>query len=285
MTVAANAVKAALVVWVALLLPVRPAMAQAWVGVEATHDRAVWHFDNASAFDTADLVPHFFEQDHTLDNVWLTGGVSYRAGADWQTTLGITPTRQARATDYDTFFNPGGITWVAGTAGDARVGSLRFSQSVELGRTRTVRWHGGYRLRVDRANFLDGDRTTTRNGVLVERTTVTTREYTHGQLHEFFAGADRTWALSSGWQLALTGELTPTAINRLAIELPDKYPGRTLVFQTTTLATGAGVALTRGTGRWPVTIRIDASRSWRYSRTQWVQRRSLALGVSLGRTS
>ena len=107
MTVAANAVKAALVVWVALLLPVRPAMAQAWVGVEATHDRAVWHFDNASAFDTADLVPHFFEQDHTLDNVWLTGGVSYRAGADWQTTLGITPTRQARATDYDTFFNPG----------------------------------------------------------------------------------------------------------------------------------------------------------------------------------
>ncbi|MEQ1730802.1 MAG: hypothetical protein ABL982_20730 [Vicinamibacterales bacterium] len=88
--------------------------------------------------------------------------------------------RRATATDYDTFFNPDGAVWVSGTTGEARMHSVRLAQAVDLGRIGPVALTGGYSLRIDLADFLEGDRTDARNGVVVSKRVVTTREYTSG---------------------------------------------------------------------------------------------------------
>ena len=79
------------------------------VGIETARDRATWHFDNPSTYDTTTPVPHFFEQHYVLDNTWLVGTIGWRAGLEWQTQVGVTPTREALATDYDTFVDPGAV--------------------------------------------------------------------------------------------------------------------------------------------------------------------------------
>ncbi|MGE3957625.1 MAG: hypothetical protein AB7H96_12970 [Vicinamibacterales bacterium] len=261
----------------------RAAAAQVEVGAEVTRDRAVWHFDAPSSYDTAALVPHFFEQEYTLDNVWVRGAARYRAGVDWHTEAAVTPVREARATDYDTFFNPGGVVWVAGTTGNANLHSVRLSQAMELGAWHGLAFEGGYRVRIDRADFLAGDKTDVRNGVLVARTTVFTREYTTGQLHEVFVRAVHERAISGRWTLRARAELTPAAVNRLSIRLPDKYPGRTLLYRTTNAVMGGRLELTGGSPSWPVTLHIAADRSLNYSATQWVRRGGVATGIALGR--
>jgi hypothetical protein len=266
----------------ALCLIAPCASAQVQAGVELARDRSAWHFDNPSTYDTAELVPHYFEQRYTLDNLWLVASAAYRAGIDWRTSAGVTPVRELSATDYDTFFDPGGITWVAGTSGNARTHSFRISQAVEIGRRGAVSFTGGYRLRLDLADFLEGNRTDTRNGVLVSQTVVTTREYTNAQTHEVFVGAETSRPLGPRWRVRVSGEIAPTAVNRLAIELPDKYPGQTLVFRTTTGLAGGRIDLVRA-ARWPITVGVSAARSWKYHPDQWVSRSSIAVDVVLGK--
>ena len=259
-------------------------LAQVKVGTELTRERTTYHFDAPSSYDTSELVPHFFEQRYVLDNVWLELTATYRAGADWKTSVGLTPVRQALATDFDTFYNPGGIVWVAGTTGDARVHSLRVEQEVELGRARGLRLSAGYRMQMDRADFLDGDKTDTRNGVLVSRQVVTTREYTSAQSHQMFVRAAHTTAISPQWQVRLSGDASPAAIYRLAIQLPDKYPGQTLVYSTANLVTTGRVDLARTRSDWLIAVHSRVGRAWRYSATQRASRDVMSLGVSVGRS-
>jgi hypothetical protein len=266
-----------------VLAPVR-VEPQVTFGADVAHDRATWHFDNPSSIDTDDLVPHFFEQQYTLDNVWFGAAAAYRAGAEWRTSFSATPITQATATDYDTFFDPGGVTWVSGTTGDARMHSLRIGQDVKLGALGGLDVSGGYRLRLDFADFLEGDKTVTRNGVLVSQSIVTTREYTRAQTHEFFVSAAASTNRTALWQLRVRGDLSPVSVNRLAIELPDKYPGRTLIYRATNLMTGGRVDVIRGTGRWPLVLTVLGERSWNYGDTQWVRRSSIGAGVSIGAT-
>lgn len=259
------------------------ANAQVSVGAAATRERLRWHFENPSSYDTPALVPHYFEQDYRLDTVWLTTRASYRAGLDWQTTAAASPRVTRPATDYDTFFNPGDVTWVSGTSGDARVNGVLLSQAVELERIGGVRVSGGYRLRIDRADFLAGDRTDSRNGTVVSRTLVTTREFTTGQQHEVFVAASRDWPLTQRWTARAEADVSPAAINRLSIRLPDKYPGRTLVYRTTAAVTAGRIEISGGHSRWPLTLSLAGSRTWNYSSTQWVRRSALTLGASVGR--
>jgi hypothetical protein len=272
----------ALLLLACLFGPCSAAFSQVSIGAEIVRDRPTWHFDNPSSIDTSELVPHYFEQQYTLDNVWFNAAARYRAGVDWRTSIGVTPATQATATDYDTFFDPGDVTWVAGTTGDARTHSFRLAQEVELGRVGSLRLSGGYRFRLDLANFLEGDRSVTRNGVLLSRTIVTTREYTNAQTHEIFFGAAAETGSGGRWRLRVRGNVAPTAINRLAIELPDKYPGRTLVYRTTNLTTSGRLEVIRGTGRWPLVFSIGGERSWNYSDTQKVTRSAISAGVMVG---
>jgi len=255
---------------------------QVTFGATVAHDRATWHFDNPSNIDTAELVPHFFEQQYTLDNIWLGASAAYRAGAEWRTSFAATPVTQATATDYDTFFDPGGVTWVAGTTGDARMHSLRIGQEVKFGAFGHLDISGGYRVRLDFADFLEGDKTITRNGELVSQSIVTTREYTRAQTHEIFVTAAASTAETALWQLRVRGDLAPASVNRLAIELPDKYPGQTLIYRTTNLMTSGRLDVIRGTGRWPLVFTVLGERSWNYGDTQWVRRSSIGAGVSVG---
>jgi hypothetical protein len=200
---------------------------------------------------------------------------------DWFTDAGVTPTRTARATDYDTFFNPDGTVWVAGTTGDAPMHAWRVGQQFRIGRIGAAILTGGYRLRVDHADFLAGDRTVTRDGVLVSRDVVTTREYTTAQEHDLFVGARGARSLSPGWELQLTGELAPAAVQRLSIELPDKYPGRTLVFRTTSSWAMGAAELRRTRGSVPIALRVHAGRMFNYRSTQQVRRTTLGTEFSV----
>jgi hypothetical protein len=275
-------IRIALLLLASIVLAPGRAEPQVTFGADVAHDRATWHFDNPSSIDTDDLVPHFFEQQYTLDNAWFGASAAYRAGAQWRTTFAATPMTQATATDYDTFFDSGGVTWVSGTTGDARMHSLRIGQEVKLGTVGHVGVSGGYRLRLDFANFLEGDKTVTRNGVLVSQSIVTTREYTRAQTHEIFVSATASTESTALWQVRVRGDLSPASMNRLAIELPDKYPGQTLIYRTTNLMTSGRLDVIRGTGRWPLVFTVLGDRSWNYNDTQWVRRSSIGAGVSVG---
>jgi len=276
------AIRIALLLLASTVLAPGRAEPQVTFGADVAHDRATWHFDNPSNIDTAELVPHFFEQQYTLDNIWFGASAAYRAGVEWRSSFAATPLTQATATDYDTFFDPGGVTWVAGTTGDARMHSLRLGQEVKFGTFGRLDISGGYRLRLDFADFLEGDKTVTRNGELVSQSIVTTREYTRAQTHEIFVSAAASTTRTALWQLRVRGDLAPASVNRLAIELPDKYPGQTLIYRTTNLMTSGRLDVIRGTGRWPLVFTVLGERSWNYSDTQWVRRSSIGAGVSIG---
>ena len=146
-----------------------------------------------------------------------------------------------------------------------------------------ARLSGGYRLQVDLADFLDGDRTDTRNGVLVSRRVVTTREYTNAQSHEIFVRGSHTHDLSRNWQVRLIGDASPAAIHRLAIQLPDKYPGQTLVYRAVNLVTSGRAEVARtGTG-WPIAVHVRVGREWQYRSSQRAGRSVASLGITAGR--
>lgn len=269
-----------LLVAIGLSCLTQPLAAQVSVEVSVAHERADYHFDGPSSYDTVELVPHFFEQHYVLDNVWLEAMVRHRAGV---TRVGATPVRQLPATDYDTFNNPGGVVWVSGTTGDARVHSVRLDHAIDLGRTGAVSWSGGYQLQIDRASFLAGHRTDVRNGVLVSEQTVTTAEYTSAQRHNVFFSGLVAHDLGRRWQARLTATAAPASIARLAIELPSKYPGQTLVYTAAGLAALARVELTPRVSRLPVSVHLEGGRAWSYRSTARASQRRLAVGVTVGR--
>jgi hypothetical protein len=256
---------------------------QLTVGVETLRDRFTYHFDNPSSFDTAELVPHFFEQRYIADNLWAVVTFDYVAGLRWQTSIGATPERTAIADDYDTFFNPQGVVWVSGTTGDASIHSLRFVQRVDIAHAGIVRIFGGYRLRLDRADFGLGHKTVTRNGVLAEAFDVTTPELTRSQMHEVLVGAGASKALNDRWALKLEGEFAPSALARLSVRLPAKYPGQDLVFLGKLMAGTAHVALIRRHDRWPIEMAIDAGQTWSYRASERLARQTLGARVAIAR--
>jgi hypothetical protein len=257
--------------------------AQVAVGVESRRDRFTYHFDNPSSFDTPFLVPHFFEQRYVADNVWLIGSASYVAGTRWETTAGITPRRTSTGDDYDTFFNPDGAVLVSGTTGGISIRSLELGQRAEVVRRGATALVSGYRLRLDRSEFHLGHKTVTRNGVLLEATDVTTRESTSSQLHEFLFGVTTALDLGRRWGIMVDAELSPIALGRLLVQLPDKYPGRDLVFLATIGTFSSRATLARRFDDWTLGFSIDGGRTWSYRSTAALSRSVLGLRVAVSR--
>jgi hypothetical protein len=257
--------------------------AQLLVGVETDRDRFTYHFDNPSTFDTAQPVPHFFEQRYVADNIWLTGSVQYLAGVRWETSAGITPERSSTGDDYDTFFDPDGTVIVSGTTGPIAIRSFRFSQRADLARIGAATLVAGYRFRLDRSTFGLGHQTVTRGGALASATDVTTREMTSSQTHEVFVGATWRRGLTPGWTLSLAGDAAPTTLGRLLVQLPDKYPGQDLIFVATVAAANGRIALARHLDQWIVELSADAGTTWSYRSTASLSRNSLGARVSVGR--
>ena len=229
-------------------------------------------------------MPHFFEQTYNADNVWLIGRVRYpAAGRRWETFGGITPSRDSTGDDYDTFFNPDGMTIVSGTTGGISIESWRIGQRAEVARRGSAALFTGYRLRVDRSDFHLGHKTVTRNGILVEATDVTTREMTSSQLHEILTGFTVALPLGRTWGLAIDTEIAPIALGRLLVQLPDKYPGQDLVFLAKVGTSTSHFTLARRTETWGLAFVIDTGRTWSYGSTATLSRRFAALGIVLTR--
>jgi hypothetical protein len=251
------------------------------VGIGAERDRFTYHFTNPSSFDTAALVPHFFEQRYVADNVWVDAEARYRVAIPWRTAAGLTPRRDVVADDYDTFVNPDGSVILAGTTGGATIHSFRFSQRGEIARVRAMRLSVAYTLRVDRVDFGLGHKTVTRNGVLLDATDVTTREFTSSQVHTIAVGVGVDRQAGSRWRVAVDGEVSPSTVGRLLVQLPDKYPGEDLVFLAKVASARAAVALTRS-GRWPIRVTVDAGRTWSYHSEDALSRTSLGVSCAVG---
>lgn len=253
------------------------------VGIEARRDRFTYHFDNPSSIDTPFLVPHFFEQRYVADNVWLMGSASYVAGIRWETTAAITPQRTSTGDDYDTFFNPDGTVFVSGTTGGISIRSLSVSQRGEVARRGSAALVSGYRLRLDRSEFHLGHKTVTRNGVLIEASDVTTRETTSSQIHELLFGLTAAFDLGNRWGVSVDTEVAPVALGRLLVQLPDKYPGRDLVFLTTVGTVISHATLARRFDDWALAFSLDSGRTWSYRSTAALSRRVLGLRVAVTR--
>ena len=217
------------------------------------------------------------------DNVWLTGSASYTAGIRWETSAGITPQRTATGDDYDTFLNPDGTVYVSGTTGGISIRSLQVSQRGEVARRGPAALVSGYRLRLDRSDFHLGHKTVTRNGVVIEALDVTTRETTSSQLHEFLFGLTAALDLGNRWGVSFDAEISPIALGRLLVRLPDKYPGQDLVFLATVGTATSHITLARRFDDWALALSLDSGETWSYRSTAALSRGVLGLRLAITR--
>jgi hypothetical protein len=252
------------------------------LGIEARRDRIEYHFDNPSSFDTPFLVPHFFEQRYFADNRWIVATARYTAGIRWETSAGVTPVRDARGDDYDTFFDPDGTVWVSGTTGGVSIRSFRVSERGEVARVAGVRLLVGYRFRLDRADFQLGHKTIARNGSVASAFDVTGPETVSSQVHEPLVALSKTTTIATVWQLMGEAEIAPGSLGRLVVRLPEKYPGQDLVFAARVGAVGGRVSIARR-ARWPVELSVDVGRTWSYRATARLKRDLLGARVMIGR--
>jgi hypothetical protein len=161
--------------------------------------------------------------------------------------------------------------------------SLRIVQKADIGHAGAVTFAGGFRLRIDLADFQLGHKTVTRNGALLLATDVTSPETTNSQLREVFVGATAAMDLRPRWRLSIEGESSPLSVGRLLVRLPEKYPGQDLVFAASAIAGTVRVTLARRHARWPVELSLDAGRTWSYRSAARLSYDQLGVRVALGR--
>jgi hypothetical protein len=253
-----------LLVLLAAVLAQAPPQAGVAVTVAPRIESLRYRFENPSSFDTAELVPHFFEQTYGTSNVWAGLRARYqlfRIAAE--SSVEVTPQVTGRADDLDTFFQPDGNVIVSGTVGNASLRGWNVAQRLVVGRTRIIEYGVGYGYRRDTARYHDGTRITRTTVPQFElRETVTTREFVTSQVHE--AKWFVRWAPERS-RLSLFVEAAPFAVGRLAIELPDKYPGRLLVFSSRTAMLRAEVTRNWTIGGLDLELAGAAERSFSYS--------------------
>lgn len=263
-----------------------PATAAWSLGVfsEASRESLVFRIENPSRFDTAALVPHFFEQTYDPGNVRLGVALGHPvAGHRGELRFSLTPQRTRRADDFDTFFQPDGNVVVTGTTGNASMKSWRVSERIGLGGWHPVAVSMEYSYARHRARFHDGEGiTTTTMPPSIARRIVTTRETTVSELHElkWVAGVRRR---AGGGSIEIEGAASPVSVGRLRVDLPDKYPGRTLVYyaKATTVEGGAAYELERS--RWIARVALRAGRSFSWRSAERLEAAVLSLGVELRR--
>jgi hypothetical protein len=197
-------------------------------GVERRVEHVRYHFTDASSFDTAALVPHFFEQAYDASNTWISVAAEYRlAGAAARTEVAFTPRVTTLGSDLDTFFDPSGDVIVSGTHGVVSLGSWALSErfGITTWRGWTIGVTVGYRR--SRADFPPDFVIVTHTiPPSATRTLTTDRETTISQVVEsgFIGGAE--WRLGGAWRLGVSVDALPITRGRLTVSLPDKYPGR-----------------------------------------------------------
>lgn len=269
-----------LATWCALaILAQTPAPWSAAVTAERTRESLRYRFENPSSFSTTELVPHFFEQTYDTANLWLGARLTHPFfGSAAEARAALTPQATRRADDFDTFFQPDGNVIVSGTTGDASIRSWRIEERILLRARRGVQIGGVITYRRDTARFHDG------LGIVTmtlppseERRLVTTREFTTSGMFDTSVFVDVTrGAFSAG------GALSPVGSAKLSIELPDKYPGRVIRFDSRYAAASVELRYARRAG--PVRLRagVRGLATWPWHDSAAVYRRSIAVFLEAG---
>jgi hypothetical protein len=252
------------------------------VDYERQRDRLTYRFENPSRLDTAELVPHFFEQRYVADNHWLRVRAAYRIGnARLSTEVAAAPPITTYGDDLDTFFQPSGDVVVSGTTGNVTLTSWRLDQRLFLPSGTRIGLSLGYRYRRDRARFHLGNKIVSHTmPPSVERSIVTTRETTWSDLHEMPLGVERSGALGL-WRLTGQAYAAP-ALARLTVQLPDKYPGVDLRFPAGIVSVGAGLSVDRAFGAVRVRAGLEYGRVWSLRQEAALRRNTLAMQVGIG---
>jgi hypothetical protein len=207
--------------------PARPPRVVFSAGVERRVEHVRYHFTDRSTFDTAALVPHFFEQAYDASNTWISVAADYRlAGAATRTEVAFTPRIPTPGSDLDTFFDPSGDVIVSGTDGLVSLGSLAVSErfGITTWRGWTIGVTVGYRR--SRADFPpDFVLVTHTIPPSTTRTFTTDRETTISQVVESGVIGGAEWRLADAWRLSAWVDALPITRGLLTVSLPDKYPG------------------------------------------------------------
>jgi hypothetical protein len=277
---------AALVLIVAQAAPPPPAPAPPRWGAsilsEVTRERFTYHIENPSSYDTPELVPHFFEQTYDANNLWIGARVTHPLGRErGELEFALTPQRTRRADDFDTFFQPDGNIVVTGTTGGASVRSWRVSERFPFARWRAVAVDFEYSYRRHRARYHDGDGiTTTTLPPSVTHRLVTTRETAVSELHE--AGLFVRGRRAAGRRSldAMLGVM-PVGLGRLSVDLPDKYPGRILVFYASVSTLRGRAFYTLPAGRATVRVGVHAAKTLSWRNRAQLDSRTVSLSVDI----
>jgi hypothetical protein len=253
--------------------------------VEPRRESLKYHFDNPSAFDTAELVPHFFEQTYDTDNIRVGARIDHPVfGARGVFAADVTPAVTRRADDFDTFFQPDGNVIVSGTTGNASLQSWRIAERIEMGRVRAARFGLGYTYRRDRARFGVGDAVTTTT--IPPSTThriVTTRETTVSRLHAVPFFLDVSRGAGRRGELEAVVDAAPVALARLTVDLPDKYPGRVLAFNAKVATLDARATYRYLLDRWSMHVGVGAGRTFTWRASARLDRRAAFVLVGFTR--
>ena len=270
---------------VAAAQPTPAAGGESWVlevSYEWHRDQFRYSFDNPSSFDTPFLVPHNYTQRYWADHHWAVAKARYVAlGSTFTTEFGATPRQRRRASDIDTFHNPGSDVITSGTDGDADLRAWRFAQWSH-GRIAGVPIRVGYRFRRDHADFHPDDVVVTHsNPASTARHFTTDQEFTTSQIQELAIETGAAWQPSAIWRVALTANASPWLAGTLTTELPQKYPGQELVSTAYAAAVGAGLQAEVSRGRATVVFGVEWGDTVSYRPSRAIERDVLAVSVGM----
>ncbi len=227
------------------------------LGLGVSGDRMTYHFTNPSSWDTPFLVPHFFEQSYRSTAPMLTARIRAQR---WELEAGVTAVRNARGSDYDTFFQPSGDVVVHGTTTDVAIRSWRVADFVRSGN-----WRVGLAFAHDQMKFPTSLSTTTHSSPPSTTTSLsTTLESTASDVLELRGGIVRARDLNDRWRVTAGVDVAPLTFARLTTYLPDKYPGQPIRFSATGASANANVTAEWRARRAVITFGGELGHSWHY---------------------
>jgi hypothetical protein len=256
-----------------------PLRIEAVAGVERVDYR--YRFHNDSRFDTAGLVPHFFEQRYERTGPLFGARGLYTVLSRAMTTaVTVSAEREGFGSDFDTFLQPDGDRVVSGTAGGVSLGSFRIEHTVGLIRREAFRAAMVFGWRRDRADFHPADRIVTHTQPPSETREFTTdRERTVSQTFEVGVEGVVGAPIGGGWKVEASARLVPALRARLLTQLPDKYPGRDIVFSAAGWSGSGRIDVMRAAGQMDVGAWISIEQAGSYRKTAEFDRTAAAIGL------